>query len=98
MYLSCQKLTSNTVRKVVAIIICSLISLSLSAQKSASVSGRLLNEEDKPIAGVSVQMLNSNKGITTNDSGYFIMQVEAGKPFALVFSFTGYNRYRKIFY
>ena len=61
------------------------------------VSGRVLNDDDKPLSGVSVQMLNSNKGIATNDSGYFVMHVEAGRPFALVFSFTGYKPVQKNF-
>jgi len=92
-----QKLTLTTLRKVFTIIFCFLICLSLSAQKNASVSGRVLNEDDKPLAGVSVQQLNNNKGIATNDSGYFVMHVEAGRPFALVFSFTGYRTVQKNF-
>ena len=92
-----QKLTLTTLRKAFTIIFCFLICLSLSAQKNASVSGRVLNEDDKPLAGVSVQLLNSNKGIATNDSGYFVMHMEAGRPFALVFSFTGYRTVQKNF-
>lgn len=84
-------------REVITIIVFCFICLSLSAQKNASVTGRVLNEEDKPLAGVSVQILNSNKGITTNDSGYFAMHVEAGRAFALVFSFTGYRTVQKNF-
>src|SRR4051812_43441943 len=93
-----QKLTITTLRKVFTIIFCCFICLSLAAQKNASVSGRVLNEDDKPLAGVSVQILSSNKGIATNDSGYFVMHVEAGKPFALVFSFTGYRAIQKNFF
>src|SRR3954471_14325316 len=92
-----QKLTLTTLRKVFTIIFCCFICLSLYAQKNASVSGRVLNEDDKPLAGVSVQILNSNKGIATNDSGYFVIHVEAGRSFALVFSFTGYKTVQKNF-
>jgi hypothetical protein len=84
-------------RKVITIIICCFICLSLYAQKNASVSGRVLNEDDRPFAGVSVQILNSNKGIATNDSGYFVIHVEASRSFALVFSFTGYKTVQKNF-
>ena len=68
------------------------------AQKRATVSGTILNEDDKPLAGVSVQLLNNNKGITSNDSGHFSISLEAGKPLALVFSFTGYKSVQKNFY
>jgi hypothetical protein len=85
------------VRKVFACIIFCFASSVLFAQKNATISGKVLNEEDQPIAGVSVQMLNSSKGIATNDSGYFVMQAEAGKPFALVFSFTGYKPVQRNF-
>ena len=75
-----------------------LFSLSLFAQKRATVSGKILNEEDKPLANVSIQLLNNNKGTTSNDSGYFSISLEAGKPVALVFSYTGYKKVQKNFY
>ncbi len=75
-----------------------LISLALFAQKRATVSGTVLNEDDKPLAGVSVQLLNSNAGTNSNDSGYFSIQLAIGKPVALVFSYTGYKKVQKKFY
>ncbi len=68
------------------------------AQKRATVSGTILNEDDKPLANVSVQILSNNNGVTSNDSGYFSIPMEAGKPLALIFSYTGYKSVQKNFY
>ena len=73
-------------------------SISLMAQKKATVSGTIWNEEDKPMSGVSIQLLNSGKGTASNDSGYFSIQLAADKPLALVFSFTGYKSVQKNVY
>ena len=70
----------------------------LLAQKRATVSGIVLTEDDKPLSGVSVQVLNSGKGVVSNDSGRFVMQLDAGKPLALVFTFTGYKAVQRNFY
>ncbi len=75
-----------------------LISLSLFAQKKATVSGIVLNEDDKPLPNVSIQLLNNSKGITSNDSGFFSISLSSGKPLALVFSYTGYKKVQKNFF
>lgn len=67
-------------------------------KKSATISGKILDENDKPIAGVTVQVLNIAKNTISNDSGYFIIEVQPNKPVALVFSFTGYNSIQKNFH
>lgn len=69
----------------------------LHAQKTATVSGKILNEDDKPLAGVTVNILNSFQKTATNDSGYFSITVFANKPVALVFTYTGYAIVQKNF-
>ncbi len=69
----------------------SLIQPAFGQKKSATISGRVLDENDHPLAGVSVTILGRQSGITTSDSGTFRIRVEAEKAFALVFSFTGYR-------
>ena len=76
-----------------------LSALSLYSQsKSASVSGKLVDENDNPISNVSVMILGKTKGITTNDSGYFKIKVAAGRSLALVFSHAGYNEEQRNFF
>ena len=60
-------------------------------KKSAFITGKVFDENDHPLAGVSVTILGRQSGITTSDSGNFRIRVEAEKALALVFSFTGYK-------
>jgi hypothetical protein len=72
--------------------------IQLLAQKSgAIVSGRILDENEKPLAGVSVVLLGRESGLISTDSGTFRMHVPADKAFALVFSYTGYKKLQQNF-
>ncbi|MBS1606097.1 MAG: TonB-dependent receptor [Bacteroidetes bacterium] len=82
-------------------LIAALLILSLlpaSAQKKlAVVSGKVLDENEKPLAGATVTILGRQSGILTSDSGAFRMKVPAEHAFALVFSFTGYKTEQRNF-
>ncbi|MDX1937049.1 MAG: TonB-dependent receptor [Flavihumibacter sp.] len=69
----------------------------LAQKKTASVSGRVLDENEQPLSKVSVTVLGRQGGIATNDSGFFSIKVPADKAFALVFSFTGYKKEQRNF-
>ncbi|WP_018615512.1 TonB-dependent receptor [Segetibacter koreensis] len=66
-------------------------------KKSATISGKVVNENDKPLFNVSISVLGKEKGTTTNDSGQFSITVTPGKPLALVFSYTGYKTFQRNF-
>jgi hypothetical protein len=69
-----------------------------SAQKrTAAVAGKVVNEREENLPDVSVQVLGSPRGTSTNDSGFFTLNAAAGKAFALVFSFSGYQTVQKNF-
>jgi hypothetical protein len=73
--------------------------LSAFAQKKiAYVSGKAMDENENPVAGVSVVVLGKEKGVVTDPSGAFRIKVTAEKTFALVFSHTGYNEIQRNFY
>jgi len=66
--------------------------LSAAGQKTgATISGTVLNENEEPLAQVSVAMLGSTGGTVTNDSGFFLLKVPSGKALALLFTYTGYQ-------
>ena len=67
------------------------------AQKAATVSGKVLNENDRPLAGVTVELLNGFKRTASNDTGFFSVELPANKPVALVFTYTGYATVQKNF-
>ncbi len=70
----------------------------VSAQKKAAyVSGKVYDENEKPLGKVSVIILGKQTGIITTDSGTFRIKVSADKAFAIVFSFTGYTSYQQNF-
>jgi hypothetical protein len=66
-------------------------------KKQASVTGRILDENEIPLAKVTVSILGRSSGIETNDSGSFSIKVPADKAFALVFSYTGYKTEQRNF-
>jgi hypothetical protein len=69
----------------------SLCFFSFAQKKSAVISGKVLDENEKPLSNVSVTILGQQKGISTSDSGTFRIKVPADKAFALVFSYSGYK-------
>ncbi|WP_431214952.1 carboxypeptidase-like regulatory domain-containing protein [Puia sp. P3] len=75
-------------RSLIAVTILLLVFLPASAQKKlAVVSGKVLDENEKPLSGVSVTVLGRQSGLMTTDSGTFRLKVPAEHAFALVFSF-----------
>src|SRR5215213_5220999 len=75
-----------------------IISVQASAQKkSATVRGQVIDENDAPLSNVSITILGQQKGMTTNDSGYFHLKVPADKAFAIVFSYSGFKSVQQNF-
>ena len=64
--------------------------------KAFAVKGSVLDDNDLPISGVSVSVLNKNTGTVTNDSGYFNIKFSSTQSVAVVFTHTGYNTLRKL--
>src|ERR1700730_19425741 len=89
------KINSHQILLTTACILLTVISFS--QKKIAFVSGKVLDENENPLANVSIVILGQSKGIATNDSGYFKIKVTAEKAFALVFSYTGHKPEQKNF-
>ena len=60
-------------------------------KKQATVKGFITDEENRPLTKVSITILGREKGTVSNDSGRFVLAVVPNKPFALIFSTTGYK-------
>lgn len=71
---------------------------SFSQKKMAWVSGKTIDENEKPLSHVSIVILGRSGGLITNDSGYFRIKVPADRSFALAFSYSGYSDIQKNFY
>jgi hypothetical protein len=84
--------------RIAAVVIFLMISLSSFSQKKiAFVSGKVIDENENPLKGVSITILGKQNGIVTSDSGTYRLKVPADKAFALVFSFSGYRDEQKNF-
>ncbi|MGZ3849386.1 MAG: TonB-dependent receptor [Flavisolibacter sp.] len=78
--------------------ICLLLSFFGDAQKkTATISGKVLNETEAPLSKVSVVVLGQQKGMMTTDSGTFLLRVPADRAFALTFSYSGYTTVQQNF-
>lgn len=87
-------LKSDRLRFTPLLLCCFLACLSLTAvaqKKPAYVTGKVVDENEQPIARVSVTILGRRTGVATSDSGTFRLQAPADKAFAVVFSYTGYK-------
>ncbi len=64
--------------------------VAISGDKMADkVSGKILNRQGKPVAGVSVTVKGTSIGTTTDNKGEFTIQIETGQT--LVFSSIGFE-------
>lgn len=66
--------------------------------KQAIISGKVTDEDGKPLPGVSITILGKLKGDITSDSGTFSIKVRSHQAIALVFSHTNYQTQQKNFY
>jgi hypothetical protein len=72
-------------------IVCLLFPLfSLSQNKTATISGSVIDDEGKPLNGAVVEILNKNKKTTTNATGNFKLVIPSNKLVAITISFNGY--------
>ncbi|GEO12060.1 TonB-dependent receptor [Segetibacter aerophilus] len=87
------------IMKFIHLLILSILSTfsALGQTKKATISGKVVDENDKPLFHVNISILGKEKGTTTNDSGSFLITVTPGRPVALVFSFTGYKNVQRNF-
>ncbi len=84
--------------RLLTLLVLSLFFMNGAAQKkTAVVSGIVIDENEAPIAKVSIVILGKTTGIVTNDSGFFRIKVPVDKSFALIFSHTGYVETQKNF-
>ena len=84
--------------RLTAFILLFFISFTTFAQKkSAVLTGKVIDENDIPIAGVSIVILGNQSGIISSDSGTFRITVPAERAFALVFSHSGFHDLQRNF-
>lgn len=79
--------------RIIATFIILIISVSVSAQKTVKIKGRIIDDvNQKALKNVSVQILNSNYGTTTDAKGEFMLSVPKKKHFTVLVSVLGYSK------
>ena len=70
-----------------------LFGYSFHAQQTLKLYGKVAEDvNQKPLQGVSIQVLNSNYGAITNAKGEFSFSIPRKKHVSLVISLLGYNK------
>ena len=87
-------------REKLLLTVCSLLIVALccAQKKPAHISGRVVDENERPLAKVSVTILGRPNGIATSDSGTFRITVPAEKAFAVSFTSSGFREEQRNFY
>jgi len=65
--------------------------VSLTQAQSAKLTGKVLNEKNEPLAGVSVKIVGSQGGVATDIEGRFSLNLSVGKKYELEISAIGYE-------
>ena len=79
--------------KHVAIILFFLFfSVCSSSAQVGTITGYVTNEDGDPVEYVNLAMKGTTIGTTTNNRGYFSLEVPANKEVVILFSFIGYER------
>jgi hypothetical protein len=94
---SCKKKSLRIALPFFLLIALSFCQLSLGQKKAAYISGKVFDENETPLAKVSVIILGRQTGLSTSDSGTFRMKVPVEKAFGLVFSYAGYKTEQRNF-
>ena len=65
--------------------------ISFTGAQTLKLSGKVVNERNEPLPGVSVKITGSGAGVSTDVEGRFIINLSAGKKYELEFSAVGYE-------
>jgi outer membrane receptor for ferrienterochelin and colicin len=79
------------VSKIYVLIIACLLTAFCTNAQSGKLAGKILNDKNEPVAGVSVKITGSPGGTTTDVEGRFTLTLTAGKKYELTFSAVGYG-------
>jgi len=74
-----------------------IFTISVHAQQKSFITGKILDENNRPLQGVSVQLLNKQKGTVSDSTGFFKIDITANKPTALLFTSTGFRTIQRNF-
>ena len=69
-----------------------LLSSLCSQAQTGKIAGKVLNEKNEPLSGVSIKIVGAPGGVTTTLDGLYSITLSAGKKYELEFSTVGYDK------
>lgn len=84
------KMSASLFRNLLVLTLCQFLLTGLWAQKSLTIKGRVLDDENQPLAGVSIRLKGTKVGTTTDEKGNYVLTVNNPEG-VLVFSFVGFQ-------
>lgn len=76
--------------KSLIVFLVSLLSFQFASAQTGKISGKVLNQKNEAITGVSVKLVGAPGGVTTDLEGRFTLTLSIGKKYELEFSAVGY--------
>ncbi len=71
--------------------LCLAILTNLCIAQTGKISGKILNQKNEPIAGVSIKIIGAPGGVASDLQGNYTLTLNAGKSYELEFSAVGYS-------
>lgn len=76
---------------IVFVFLFNIITLSLLAQTSNKINGKVINDKNEPLSGVTIKIEGAAGGTSTDLEGRYTLTLPVGKKITLLFSAIGYK-------
>ncbi|WP_439152355.1 DUF5686 and carboxypeptidase regulatory-like domain-containing protein [Winogradskyella sp.] len=73
----------------------SVLLIAFSSIVSAQVIGNITDQNNEPIPFVNILIENTYKGTTSNDDGYYELNITEPKTYTIIYTFIGYKTVKK---
>ncbi|MBK6937180.1 MAG: carboxypeptidase regulatory-like domain-containing protein [Chitinophagaceae bacterium] len=77
--------------RMVFLLVLSFTFLSFTQAQSVRLTGKISNNKNEPLVGVSVRISGTSAGATTDVDGYYTLTLSAGKKYTIEVSSAGYE-------
>ena len=73
----------------------SVFLIAISTLVSAQITGNITDSNNEPLPFVNILIENTYKGTTSNDDGYYELNISTPKTYTIVYSYLGYKTVKK---
>ena len=73
----------------------SILLIAFTTLISAQITGNITDQNNEPLPFVNILIENTYKGTTSNDDGYYELNISTPKTYTIVYSYLGYKTVKK---